>query len=366
MSNNQPPHPDELEFSLFGPGIGECIVVHLGAGNWMVVDSCMNAQKTTSIAMEYLEAMGVEIHRQVKLVVVTHWHDDHIRGIAHLVRQADLARFVCSAAMNCQEFFTIFAADRNIQCVEHTSGTAEFAEILDIFEVRNANSNITPIIQWAQDGCRLYHSQSVEVWALSPSGKTVTDTMRNIGTAIPDTGNPKRRFTAQNPNELAVALLVKTPAVNLLLGADLEQGKDTQRGWQAVLASNLRPQEPAQVFKVAHHGSENADREDIWNKLLTDQPIACLTPYVRGPKPLPTEEDIARIKDKTSQLYVTFWPINKSPAKRNPAVEKTIREITSNHSATRKQPGHIQVRIPITDNKDETTIRLFNGAKKIE
>ncbi len=332
----------------------------------MVVDSCINAKKTTSIAMEYLEAMGVEIQRQVKLVVVTHWHDDHIRGIAQLVRRADRARFACSAALNCREFFTIFAADRNIQCVEHTSGTAEFADIMDIFEARSTKENATPVIQWAQDGCRLYHGQTVEVWALSPSGRTITEAMQNIGAAIPTVGNPKRRFTVQNPNELAVALLVKTPAVNLLLGADLEEGRDAQRGWQAVLASNLRPQEPAQVFKVAHHGSENADMDGIWNNLLTEEPIACLTPYVRGPKPLPAEEDIARIKKKTSRLYTTFWPIKKSPAKRNPAVERTVREITSNHNATRKEPGHIRVRVPIAGNTAGTAIQLFNGAKRIE
>lgn len=366
MSKNQPPHSNELEFSLFGPGIGECIVVHLGAGEWMVVDSCMNARNTDSIAVEYLEAMGVNVQRQVKLVVVTHWHDDHIRGIAQLLRQANCARFACSAALNCREFFTLFAADRNIQCVEHTSSTAEFADILDIFEARSTNSNSPPGMQWAHDGCLLHHSQTSEVWALSPSGHTMTEAMQNIGAAIPTVGMPRRRFADPSPNELAVALLVKTPEVSLLLGADLERGKDVQHGWQAVLASNLRPQEPAQLFKVAHHGSENADMEDIWNHLLTEQPIACLTPYVRGPKPLPGQEDISRLKGKTSQLYAAFWPINKSPAKRNPAVERTIREITSNHNATRKQPGHIRVRVPIAGNNTGMTVQLFDGAKRIE
>ena len=363
MSSNHLPQPDEIEFSLFGPGIGECIVVHLGAGDWMVVDSCMNAERNTSIALEYLEGIGVKIQQQVKLVVVTHWHDDHIRGIAKLMQQADCASFVCSAALNCREFFTLFAADRNIQCVEHTSGTSEFSDILDIFEARNTG-NTTPVLQWAHDSCRLYHNQGVEVWALSPSNQTVTDAMKSIATEIPNAGNPKRRFSAQNPNELAVVLLVKTPAANLLLGADLEIGKDGHRGWQAVVTSNLRPQESAQTYKVAHHGSENADMEGIWNSLLTEKPIACLTPYVRGPKPLPDPKDILRLKDQTSQLYATFWPIKKSPAKRNPAVERTIREITKNHNATRKQPGHIRVRIPNVD-KREPAITLFNGARKV-
>ena len=34
----RPPAPDELEVSLFGRGVGECAVVHLGSGEWLVVD----------------------------------------------------------------------------------------------------------------------------------------------------------------------------------------------------------------------------------------------------------------------------------------------------------------------------------------
>ena len=42
MSLAAPPRTDELEVSLFGPGVGECVIVHLGAGEWMVVDSCLD------------------------------------------------------------------------------------------------------------------------------------------------------------------------------------------------------------------------------------------------------------------------------------------------------------------------------------
>src|SRR6516164_161156 len=33
-----PPRPDQVEISVFGPSYGECIVAHLGHGNWIVVD----------------------------------------------------------------------------------------------------------------------------------------------------------------------------------------------------------------------------------------------------------------------------------------------------------------------------------------
>ena len=35
-----PPASDEVELSLFGPGYGEAIAVHVGDGKWILIDSC--------------------------------------------------------------------------------------------------------------------------------------------------------------------------------------------------------------------------------------------------------------------------------------------------------------------------------------
>src|SRR4051794_37763128 len=94
-----PPGPDELEVSLFGPGVGECVVVHMGAGEWFVVDSCIDSATGSPAALDYLAAMNIDVSRMVKLVVVTHWHDDHMRGASTLVRRAETAQFVCSSVL---------------------------------------------------------------------------------------------------------------------------------------------------------------------------------------------------------------------------------------------------------------------------
>ena len=46
-----PPSPDELEISLFGPGRGECVVVHLGNNDWLVVDSCLDNTSSQPVAL---------------------------------------------------------------------------------------------------------------------------------------------------------------------------------------------------------------------------------------------------------------------------------------------------------------------------
>jgi len=36
--------PDELEVSVFGPGYGESLAIHLGLGSWIIIDSCRHNQ----------------------------------------------------------------------------------------------------------------------------------------------------------------------------------------------------------------------------------------------------------------------------------------------------------------------------------
>ena len=77
-----PPGSHEIEVSVFGPGFGESIVVHLGSGRWMIVDSCLARSTKEPAALDYLQEIGVDVSANVRFVVSTHWHDDHIRGLA--------------------------------------------------------------------------------------------------------------------------------------------------------------------------------------------------------------------------------------------------------------------------------------------
>ena len=67
-----------------GGGYGESVVVHYGHQQWMVVDSCIDPRDKTCLPLEYLREMGVDLARQVKWIVCTHWHIDHSGGNAPL------------------------------------------------------------------------------------------------------------------------------------------------------------------------------------------------------------------------------------------------------------------------------------------
>ena len=82
---DNPPKSDEVEVSIFGPGVGESLVLHIGSGEWVVVDSCMNGDRSSPAALEYLREIGVDPATQIKWVIATHWHDDHVEGISEIL-----------------------------------------------------------------------------------------------------------------------------------------------------------------------------------------------------------------------------------------------------------------------------------------
>lgn len=331
----------------------------------MVVDSCLNESQDRPIALEYLTSLGVNVAEQVRLVVVTHWHDDHIRGSARLFSEARSSRFACSAALRNPEFFAIVAASESIKTVVRDSSLSEFQGILNELHRRNnrgKRSQRGPD-HWALDGLPIFPStgrQQVVVTALSPSPQTLTDAALRLGKLIPTVADQMNRFPRSTPNDQSVAMQVHSDICSILLGADLETVGDPLRGWRAVVSSPMRPKIVSKAIKVAHHGSETGDCEELWTMMLEPDSIAMLTPYASGRKPLPSEQDIKRIKSRTSRVYCTSWPPTRKPP-RHPGVDRTLHEITRMHCAVARRVGHIRLRMNFL-RPSIPLIQTFNGA----
>jgi glyoxylase-like metal-dependent hydrolase (beta-lactamase superfamily II) len=97
------PGADEFEVSVFGPGTGESIVLHLGGGAWAIVDSCRYPPTNDPAPLAYLEQIGVSTS-QVEFVFASHWHDDHVQGLAETLEACPRAEFGCSGAYTGHQF----------------------------------------------------------------------------------------------------------------------------------------------------------------------------------------------------------------------------------------------------------------------
>jgi len=279
-----------VEVSLFGPGYGECVVVHAGGGDWIIVDS-FRTPGGKPVAMKYLDELGLDPARCVRLIVATHWHDDHMKGLGALVRRCPGADFCCASALSSREFMSVAAAWAGTGL--RSGGIREIHTVMSHLD----RADSRPV--WAMAGRRIRHSSNCEAWSLSPGDEAYTSFLRSL--APHSKTGPLRGGDLLKPNRLSVVLLLRfNGGVSCLLGADLER-----RGWTAVLRDDARPRWKASVFKVPHHGSANAHLQEVWDELVEPEPIAILAPWRRGGGALPQEGDVDRILSCTPNAYAT-------------------------------------------------------------
>ena len=350
-----PPDADEIEVTLFGPGYGECILIHVGDDRWVIIDSCIDNNGQPR-ALAYLRDIGLNPSSVVCLVVATHWHDDHIRGLAELVRICESASFCCASTLLQKEFLSILGALERRPATSRGSGLSEMYKVFSLLAERSIPRKyaIATRVIFDRDRCR--------IWSLSPSDKAFEIFLQQVGSLIPEELEPKRRVPSMTPNEAAVVLLFTIEEVSILLGADLEKG-----GWVEILETHDRPDFQASVFKIPHHGSKDAHVDRVWDELLCEDPIAILTPWRRGGKELPRISDVQRILTLTSRAFVTGSRgklAGQSIRKRSRAVEKTIKESGVKISSVSTSNGMIRLRKRFNSQSD-WDIQTFGSGRPL-
>lgn len=361
-----PPASDELEISIFGPGYGESLLLHVGDNDWLLVDSCVNPRSRNPIALEYLNQIGVDPSEGVKLLIASHWHDDHIRGLSKIVQACKNAYFVFSSALKAREFLTLVFGFGKRSMME-TSGVHEFYEILSILGDRKdaCKFAIADRLLWRKDGIAEGTCRPCEVHSLSPSDTSVRLALEEIGRLLPSQKEPKRRLVNRRPNHNAVVLSVQVAEVVIILGSDLENTSKDGTGWSVIVDSSTRPKGRGCVLKVPHHGSISSHHQGVWDKMLHPDPIAILSPFVQGKSILPTKSDVKRIAQRTNFGYSTSNMKIEKPRIADRVVEKTVRETVKNIRRANLEPGHIRLRTKIFSPQPPWDVALFGGAVSI-
>jgi Metallo-beta-lactamase superfamily len=361
MTSIDGPAPDELEVSIFGPGRGECILVHLGFNQWCMTDSCMDPIAALPVGVRYLRQLGNDAGSGVRLVVATHWHDDHVRGIAEALEQFPNAKFACSTALRAQEFLQLVTIEsRSLATV---TATAELGRIL---RLASSSQNVAKQLdlQFAmQDRLLLRIPRSQDrpfesvVTSLSPSDVAIHEAFKVFASLIPDPGETQVSIPDQSANAVSVVLWIRVGRRTLLMGGDLTHLASRPReGWLAILSA-IHSDGKAELFKVPHHGSPDSDCAQVWSELLHSQPIAILTPYSSSRRP--RQEDLERLKSRTPHVYCTARPTVKPP-KRDSSVDRMLRGL--DRVAVPNNVGHIRIRWSALDASSAPRVDLFDGA----
>jgi beta-lactamase superfamily II metal-dependent hydrolase len=370
---DSPPQHDEVELSIFGPGYGEGIVIHVGDNAWIVVDSCIEPLAKKPVILDYFRAIGIDPSAAVKLVIATHWHDDHVRGLGTIVRACENATFVCSAALRVPEFMTLVKAYGTRPMIEY-AGVQEFSDIIASLERRGRRSGGHPVpptfalanrCLWRKTPNNAASGLACEVHSLSPSDASLLLAHMEIANLVPAENTPKGRVVSRSPNHVAVVLWIRIGRVSILLGSDLEETSDPRTGWSVIVSSEPMAWGHASVFKVPHHGAANADHPRVWTDMLVEQPVAVLTPFNRGSVALPQQSDIHRIRQRTTQAYITARP--RPPRHKRPrVVEELVRGATRSIHPVQSTFGHVRLRTNPSKRPAHWQVELFGDAVPLE
>ena len=127
------PHrnPNQVELSVWGTGAGECCTVHIGDGKWILVDSCSDRDSGTPAALNYLVSIGVEPAVAARFIIATHWHDDHIGGMAELLATCTEAIICASAALTRMEFLANGTPYEKRMAITGGSGVTEIFDVIN-------------------------------------------------------------------------------------------------------------------------------------------------------------------------------------------------------------------------------------------
>lgn len=364
MVSNLAPDADTVELSLFGNGAGECIVIHIGDGDWVVVDS-LRDEAGNPVAATYLSSIDVDIHDQIPLIVCTHWHDDHCDGIVDLYREADNAKIAVSSAMIAEEFMALIEFSRGIPDISGSSGVREMGELLSELQSRhNAGHPAAPQFL-ASEGKRLLDKSRAGklslVECLSPGSQCEIEARERFADLVKELPDRGRRCRTPDQNDVSVAIRVTFAGGSLLLGADLPNGSTERHGWRAVVASNLSFEKSA-IVKVPHHGSKTSNLDDVWKLLASEQPLAAVTPYARSR--LPQADQVTLLKSRSRSLFSTCPPNLKRPARR-PRAEKLINQSAKNRVSALRVPGHIRMRWNREESPLKASIELVGDAVQL-
>jgi beta-lactamase superfamily II metal-dependent hydrolase len=275
----------QLNLLAFGPGFGESLLLRTPEAHWVVVDSASRQRKGRSLnpALVALETYDAELD----LVLLTHPHEDHVKGIRDLIENCRAGAIVGAVEplMRSPSSYAVASEADDVAALAGGSGIAAHVAIEQAWAKGQR--------KWAVSAGSVVEIGGCTVEALVPSSSALDEFVEGV---------------ASDLNDLSAAVRVKWgDGGDLVLGADA-----TAVAWEQASARlqpgallNCRP------VKVPHHGSENAIHTLLIDEQQHDPDRQLIvTPWNKG-KGLPRfdpGQGVDRLLRAVDALHLTSLP----------------------------------------------------------
>jgi competence protein ComEC len=247
-----------LTMTVLDVGEGDCIFVRAPNGRTLLIDGGTHESEVPTagstqrdvgerVILPFLLTQGV---MRLDAIVLTHPHDDHVNGLATVVRSLSVGKIL-----------------------DGEQGHAEPSYEKFKHEARRKN---IPIIR-ARRGQTLDLGDGVKVYVLAPI-------------------EPHLKNTRSDLNNNSVAIKITYRHVSFLLAGDMEQEAES-RLW--LRGDKLR----STVLKVAHHGSRTSSTPEFLRAVRPQ--IAVISCGARNQFHHPSRITLQRLEEMDAQVYRT-------------------------------------------------------------
>lgn len=346
-----------------GGGYGESIVAKLCDHYWIVVDSCVNPNTGEPLPINYLKSVGVNVETEVKLVVCSHWHDDHIRGLDKILDECKCASFALAVTTDHKKLLSFIEFDSRSEKKE-SSSTLVLSQCLHIMSERSHCTTIRTL----QDRILLsdkIDGNEIKVISLSPSDETLAEFEKEISDLMQYASQTNIKLPDINPNDKSTVLLIKVNQHAVILGADLENKR--HKCWSYILENSIcMKNEKISLVKIPHHGSETSYEEKLWKNYVKCDIVGQLSPFKKASNFIPTKDMISKYFDKTSHLYITSYPNKPKSKDRNKTLEKAIQQMNPTFKEIQYKWGTIISKINLDSTSPQWHTELHGNAFEID
>lgn len=299
------PANHKVKVVVFGRGTGEAILIEISANEWIAVDCFNHPKEKKPAAISYLEKKGIDPKVALKKIIITHFHEDHIKGMLEMIKAAsDNCNVYISQALTAKEAFEYYSNLNVLHDNPNLSGVSELCNITNYMDSLNRS-----VIKVKQDQV-IYNNDNYQITAIAPSEFDSQKSQEKFISLLSKTEDGVIPQAAKiNPNHFCIVLNIscKKTNKNIVLGADLEICPSPEGGWNSAMSSVMAPAHNSiQVMKIPHHGSCTGFHEKTWEDHVEKDAISILTTFDKSN--LPRAEYINLYKKYTNNLLSTTIP----------------------------------------------------------
>ena len=337
MDHLRHPKPDELTITVLGgAGQGESVVIHIGDGNWIIIDSYVSNK--LSLAYIYLTSIEANLDN-VEMIICSHWHSDHVKGMCQLLKSCPNAKFYVPSVSGSKYYPEFFAG--NIKEIEITEEGV--LTVMEEFQSCMSYADQNNILDYLERDKTLIkrnvNGQCLEIAAISPS----KDLRNRFHKMFASKKDGKYKEYGIEPNMCSSAIMVSVNnELHFLLGADLECNRSEDdkdfdgcpnhcaergiRGWCNTFheSQNHNFVNKYSYVKIAHHSSETGYCPKLWNEKVTEDVIGVTTVFNANLLPQPNMVEL--YSERCKEYYISAPSVVSVGKTDHPEIDNLVEE----------------------------------------